>query len=129
MVDGRPYQDVKAEVIKILQGKLVITCGGEDDLQGFELSRTQFTNFDLHDYWFERYNNQHGQLVEEPIGLKHIYHHYFKKDIQQGIHSAFVDAKATMRIFRFIYLPEAENKNIINKENPTPWEHFPRLKH
>jgi len=44
-----------------------------------------------------------------------VYHHYFKEDIQQGIHSPMVDAKATMKLFKEAYCPLQKLKDVASK--------------
>lgn len=50
-----------------------------------------------------------GDKVYNPIKLNRIYKHYYGIDIQpqDQAHSAFVDAEATMKLFREQYMPWA----------------------
>lgn len=96
-------------------------------MQTLELSTTQFDSYDIQLYWTEKILNDHGVFVTQPIGLRHIYHHYYGVDIQSGAHSAETDAKATMKLFREKYIKECKEKNIYDKINPEPFEYFPRL--
>lgn len=127
LIGGSKKSDVINAVKEKLSGKLVIVCGGESDIQTLDLSTTQFDCFDLQQYWFEKIMNEHGVFVNQPIGLRHIYHYYYGIDIQAGIHFAETDAKATMRLFREKYIKECKQKNIYDQSNPEPFENFPRL--
>jgi hypothetical protein len=106
-VVGKPFLEVKEEIEKILEGKLVIVCGGRPDFECLDLCMGEFDTFDLHSYWKKGNNtyNRHGAENMNPIGLRSLYMYYYKEDIQCGQHSALLDAKATVRLFREQYVP------------------------
>jgi hypothetical protein len=124
LAQGIPIDEVIKDVIKQLQGKLLIFCSAYGDLSSMNLSPSQFDIFDLQQYWKEAKTNSDGVDIEQKIGLKHIYHYYFGTKIQTGIHDPMIDAQATMKIFREVYmhLDEPERFPLF-----PPFINFPRV--
>lgn len=115
---GLPLERVKERVAAILEGKLVVSYAGEGDFLALSLCPTDFDHFDTQSF-FRKFNGQRtrsGEKVYQPINLRSIYHHYFKKDIQEGKHSAIIDAKCTMEIFRKTYIPLARTNNFVDRK-------------
>ncbi|CAG7726929.1 unnamed protein product, partial [Allacma fusca] len=96
---------VENEVADLLKDKLVIHIAGATDFKSLGLCIGDFENFDLHSHWQQPKINSNGILVHENIGLKRLIRKYFNdEDFQSGIHSAEADARATLRIFREVYI-------------------------
>ena len=88
-------EEVLREVHEILDGKLVIMCGGVIDRQVLGVCGPDFDVFDLHDhYWII---TSGGGM--ENLGLRRLYWNYYEEDCQAGAHTALADAISTMRVF------------------------------
>ena len=108
---GKPPSKVTEEVRRILKNKLVITCGGTMDFVSLGLSpqeTQEFTNFDLQRHFrrpiMARSVKKWLGARTEPIALRSLHLNFFGEDIQASAHSAFEDAKATLRIFLEKYI-------------------------
>lgn len=115
--NGRPLDEVKREVEELLTGKLVVTYAGSTDLLSLELNPGDFDHLDLSNFFMRPKPNKMGQDYGEKIGLRTLCYHYFNKDIQEGIHSPTVDAKATIQLFMEVYtkIPEVhQNRDYKN---------------
>ncbi|CAG7825596.1 unnamed protein product, partial [Allacma fusca] len=75
-----------------------------------------FENFDLQSHWIQPKINRDFVKVHEPISLKRLVKVYFKEEIQQGIHTALQDAKATMLIFTEVYI-KIKKSHVSSKDN------------
>jgi len=58
--------------------------------------------------------------------LKRLYKHYFGGQIQQGNHTAYADAAATMQLFKQAYIPWAEIHSPLIKY-PVPIGYFDNI--
>ena len=125
LIHGQQKDEVVREITSFLNEKLVILCGGESDFVSLGLSTSQFNTFDLQQYWFETKFNSDGVEIDQPIGLKHIYFHYFGKKLQIGVHDAMEDAIATMKVFREVYVKL--NDNFEPNPQNAPFSDFPRI--
>jgi DNA polymerase III epsilon subunit-like protein len=114
LVNGKERETVRKEVKQLLQGKLVIIYNGGADFRALDIDQSDFKFFDLQEV-FQKWNGKFNRLGNkhfEPIGLRHLFYHYLKIDIQSGCHSALEDARATMQLFKDNYLELA----LLNKQ-------------
>jgi hypothetical protein len=106
--DGKPIEIIRQEVKDHLEGKLVLTVNGQSDFDSLGLRLGDFKVFEFHNFWKKwtgGYSNKESKKVYQPISLKRLYYHYFRKTIQGGEHSATEDALATVQLFREAYIP------------------------
>lgn len=92
-------EDVKKEVDKFFQNKLIITCGGIHDYSALGLSMGDYDVFDLQTHWYNTKLNEYGAEIREPHSLRSLVKHYLKEDTQGGTHTSLEDAINTMRLF------------------------------
>jgi len=97
--DGRPYDEIKEKLIKLLKGKLVIAFSAENDFKALHLNIKEFDVFDIQSYFFEWTNR--GK--QHPYELKELMFYYFQQRIQKEKKSTYENADATMKLFRDIY--------------------------
>ena len=117
LVNGAPLQLVKSKVEKLLEENLFVTIRGENDFDSLDkLKWGDYDTFDLNSHWYRVTETDKHQN----IGLNDIYKEYFNQDLQRGQHSAFADAKGTMRIFRFVY-PKEKKYEKESKVNSFPY--------
>ena len=125
LVDGIPIENVRESVDMILKGKLVIIAGGNQpkkwDIACLGLDEKQYDIFDIQFYWRRRNFTQSGSMLQ-PISLRDIYYYYYKVDLHNGVHDCVKDARATMRLFRELYVP----KNIVDRHD-YPSDGFPEI--
>jgi len=109
--NGKPLDEVQNQFMEVVTDKLIISYAGTGDFQALELVTGDFTHFDLSRY-FQKWNGQltkGGEKVYQPIGLRSVYWHFFKKDIQDGVHSATKDAIATLELFEIYKIRKTKN--------------------
>lgn len=127
MLDGLPFEEVRQQVMAIMDGKLVITCNGASDFKALNIPSSDIDVFEFHNHWMKWTGDidKHGEKVLQPISLKKLYKHYFNQEIQiEGeTHSATVDAAATVRLFMEAYVPWAK-LNSINTKYQEPGDSF-----
>ena len=88
-------------VADILKDKVVVGSGCEADFRCLDLVISNYDVFNLGDHWnkWAGQTTKLGQKVYQDIGLRSLYYHYFDVDLHQGVHSAEIDALATMELF------------------------------
>lgn len=92
-------EDVKKELDKFFQNKLLITCGGIHDYSAIGLNMGDYDVFDLQTHWFRTKLNDYGVEIREPHSLRSLVKYYFKEDVQAGTHTSLEDAINTMKLF------------------------------
>ena len=97
---GEEYDKVRQEVLNILRGKLVITCGGTPDLIALDMLGEGLDTFDLQEHYFVYKETDWGQFNTEKVSLRRIYYYLFEEDCQEGVHKAERDAISTMKCFK-----------------------------
>ncbi|CAG7730736.1 unnamed protein product [Allacma fusca] len=126
LVNGSPFELVREKFKSLFKDKLVITCGGTNDLTGLDLDWNdfeEFERFDLHQHFQKPAVNQYGISDDDnlqPIGLRSLYHYFFKEDIHVGVHTAEADAKATMKLFMEVYVKTEKTEDLESKFNNNP---------
>ena len=102
----------------------MITCNGAADFRALGLPdyAKEFDVFDLHSHFRKpsRAITSGGFIDEsdtQPIGLRSLYFHYYKIDMQHGVHSARRDAEATLELFIEQYTKKEKLKNVASREN------------
>jgi hypothetical protein len=95
--NGENIEDVRKTLHELFQNKLLILIGAGSDFEALGMRIGMYKVFDLHEY----YEKDTGK-----IGLRSLVSHYYKVDIQKGIHDPDIDAIYTMKIFREKYIPE-----------------------
>lgn len=128
--DGEDFTDVQRKVQEELENTLCIGCNVVSDLDSLQLPAKDFERFDIqYEYQGPVYNQ--GVMDIAPHSLRSIYKAFFDMDIQHGVHSPEKDAKATMQIFRDIYIPaKAKSNNPMSKSRMKLYDDdcIPRLK-
>ena len=110
--DGKPYSWVKQELVDHFQDSLIISQAGHNDFKAFGMSPGDYTNFDLQSKFLQQTGvDKHGYPVMQPISLRRLCLHFFKEDIQGGVHSAEKDAIFTMRLFH-VYQDLAKKRGL-----------------
>lgn len=130
LVDGKPFDQVKEDVEKEIEGKLIITVAGENDFRGLDLIMSTYdkSHFDLHRH-FKKWNGQFtkfGEKVMQAIGLRSLYLHYHGHDIQKEGHSCSTDAQATMELFK-TYI-QIKKTNLHSKDHDNFDDEFSNIK-
>lgn len=120
-VNGTKLQTVQDELRKLFEGKLLILCNAGSDFNALQMNKGDFDVFDLHEYY-----HKDGQA----IGLRSIVLHYMKIDIHTGVHTADEDAKYTMAVFRYYYIPEKikSSKDLNLRSSVAGQSHIARVK-
>jgi hypothetical protein len=98
-----PTLDQTRQVVhKLLQGKLVITVGGEGDFNalGLKMKDNGFKCFDLQSHFFVQKSNEYGDEIREPHSLRSLAKHYLGYNPQEISHTSYDDAVATMELFK-----------------------------
>ena len=103
--NGHELDWVREQVRRQLTGKLVIACDAPADFRALGLNPEHFDVYDIQQFWRDANGRKYG--------LKNIYTHYFPEDqsFQQGVHDAVEDARATMRIFRDVFIQQFRPTN------------------
>ncbi len=94
-VNGKELSLVQVELEKLFKGKLLILIAAGSDFRALNMEKGKFDVFDLHQF----YENGKGK-----IGLRSLVQHFYKIDIQAGVHDPLVDAQFTMKLFREQYI-------------------------
>jgi hypothetical protein len=121
--NGIPLELLKQKVHDLLLNKLVVVVAGTPDFMSLDLCISSYDTFDLQSVYYRMklkpnldvcvcndYNNCNC-YIREPLSLRDMFFHHFKKDIQRGVHSAYEDANATMKVFREGYVPLKQKDN------------------
>ncbi|RWS20318.1 hypothetical protein B4U80_14292, partial [Leptotrombidium deliense] len=89
---GKDLADVKENFLSKRGNTLFVTFNGIADFTSLDLNTRFFDWIDIQQHFF-----QEVDFKFQTISLKRLVKHYFKKDIQSGVHSPVQDAKWTMR--------------------------------
>jgi len=98
--NGQPESIIKNRIHELIQNKLLITCGGVNDLISIGMFPGLCHTFDLQQH-FKR-TGKNGDLV--PHKLKNLVRHFFDADFQKEVHNVSQDALQTLRLFLEIYI-------------------------
>lgn len=105
--NGEIFLQVKKEVTRILQNKLLVGHALENDLRVLRLKHPKHMIRDTSTYW------KFKQLTEgRTPGLKRLTLHFLGASIQEGEHSSVQDAKAALQL----YMIERKDWEIILKK-------------
>ena len=98
---GQNEIEVKKEIEKALQNKLIILCSAGSDFSMLDLKARDFDYFDIQSHFYAKVLDEQGSYVNEPHSLLSIFRHYFpNEEFQSAVHDATSDAVATMKIFK-----------------------------
>lgn len=96
-------EKLKEEVEKVLAKILCVGVALEGDFRAMGLAIGDFDAFDLQWKYKNKYVNEYGAEITEPMSLKAIYKECFRREIHKKgeIHTSNQDAKYTMEIFNY----------------------------
>ncbi len=110
-INGKDISEVKSDLIKIFKKGLILGFSLENDLKSLDLDINLFKNtLDLQNFF--RKTSKINPTKTESINLRSLVYHFYKIDIQQGIHSPKTDATYVLKLYFDHYLPN-NNLNII----------------
>lgn len=99
-INGKPMKTVTNELKELFKDKFIITVAAENDFRSLDIRCSEIQHFDLQEAYRRRYLDELGNLIQiNPLSLRDMFFHHFKKDIQRGCHNADNDAISTMRVF------------------------------
>jgi hypothetical protein len=123
LVNGKDISEVKSDLIKILEKGLVLGFSLENDLKSLDLDINLFENtLDLQSYF--RKTSKINPTKTESINLRSLVYHFYKTDIQEGIHSPKTDATYVLKLYFDHYL---SNKNLNITPDFEDIERLPKL--
>ena len=99
ILDGaRPFEEVQAEVLRHLQGKIVVGHALENDLRALQI---RLNPADIRNTAHHPFFQTLGPKTLQPQKLAKLYETYVgNAEIQKGHHGAIEDARASMRLYK-----------------------------
>ncbi len=95
---GKSFLKVQADIVKILEGKILVGHALENDLKALGLRMDpEYVRNTAHTQMFQTFG-RYGQFQSQ--SLKYLAKRYLGKEIQEGSHNPAEDARTAMALFR-----------------------------
>ncbi len=127
LMRGSPIAVVKKELETFMDSKLWIMVDAAGDFSSLDFKPNEHDYFDLQSEYYSYLTDEHGAQSWSGHSLRSIYEHFFHTPFQTGPHTSAEDAKATIKIFREVYL-KTKTTAVHTKHNPFPADNIIRLK-